>query len=76
MSPPLSSQKASQLKRNANQEITDASLKSPTMLKTTMDKAGRGGSKLRNNQSPSNNDATSMAGTALGERTNPFRFIE
>ena len=45
------------------------------MLKTTMDKAGNRSSKLRNDQSPSN-PATSMAGTAMGERTNPFRFIE
>ena len=35
MSPP---QKGTKLNRNTQRDITDESLKSPTMLKTTMDK--------------------------------------
>ena len=42
MSPGQNSQKANVMRqaRQANQEITEDSLKSPTMLKTTMDKEG------------------------------------
>ena len=63
--------------RNGRDEITDASLKSPTMLKTTMDKEAGKKSRLRANAniSPSQVDTQSVAG-GVGERTNPFRFIE
>ena len=44
-----------------NQEITEDSLKSPTMLKTTMDKNAGKTKNLRQNQSPSAyNDGNSM----------------
>ena len=62
-----------------NQEITDESLKSPTMLKGHIDKEANK-KKQRMNGSPSQQqmDANSMYGGAggPGERTNPFRFIE
>lgn len=45
----MSSYKGSKLnnRNNAAQEVTEASLKSPTMLKTTMDKEASKKAKLR-----------------------------
>ena len=68
-----------------NQEITEDSLKSPTMLKTTMDKKAGAAAQSKNRQAQNGSpghtqDAGSMYGgpgaAGPGERTNPFRFIE
>ena len=76
-SPPQSSYKnASKMRQNPNSdEITDAALKSPSMLKTTMDKQGKS-NKTRANRSPSQQMDNSVIGGATGDKTNPFRFIE
>ena len=58
LSPPTSSYKggakaSNAAARNVHQEVTDDNLKSPTMLKTTMDKNAAGKQKMRSNTNKS-----------------------